>query len=182
MKAYILPMLAVATLVAFAPAKAAETEPAHTVELVPAFKLTDADLAMLKDNHKVLKENQALVRKILEKEHLEVYQPEIPHFQIMSENSLLALLNQLEYLELCHKVGVPKPPRPTLETGTPMQNNRFLHAYNDALLQAIAKKLGIAQMPAVDLETGSVAEQDNRLVKQNSALLHKIAEHFGIKP
>jgi hypothetical protein len=166
--------------IASVPAAKAVSDDSSKKEVVPAFKLSPAELTILKENCETLKRDQALVRKVLAKEHLPIYEPVTPNYQLISENSLLAVLNQLEYLELAHKVGAEKPPRPDLKTGSALENNRFLHAYNDALLHSIAKKLGIAVEPMDDLKAGSASEQGNRLLKQNSDVLVKIARHLGV--
>lgn len=156
---------------------AAETD---LVQIVPAVSVSPADLEVLKENNRLLEGNQQLVGQVLQKEGLEPLQPQLPKYHIMSANSVLALLNQLEYTALARKIGAPLPQRPALETGPALQNNRFLHDYNNEILRSVAKKLGVQTPAAVDLAHGSLAEQDNRLIKQNAEILNSIARKLGI--
>jgi hypothetical protein len=151
------------------------------VEVSPALKVSAADFAVLLDNNRILDADQKLVDRVMHKLGLEPFVPAMPTYPPLIANSVLALLNQLDYTEVARKVGAPMPARPGLETGDRMSNNRFLHFYNNQILRSVAMKLELAATPPpADLKTGSFAQQDHRLIEQNEALLAAIAKKLGV--
>ncbi len=150
------------------------------IEMVPATRMTTADAARLKEVNDMLHKREAEVARVMEKEGLKPLKPQMPNYPPMTENSVRALLNQIDYTNLAAKVGAEMPPRPNLESGIPIKNNRFLHFYNNAILRSIAKKLGVEAPAAVDLTNGSVEEHSFNLVKQNSDIVHLVAMKLGV--
>ncbi|MBX9724736.1 MAG: hypothetical protein K2X81_25245, partial [Candidatus Obscuribacterales bacterium] len=163
-------------IIFFAPAAIATAD--ESVQVVQDVKMSAKDAEELKKVNQLLHERQPLVDKIMAKEGLKRHKPQLPKYQLMSENSVQALLNQLDYTDLAEKIGAPLPERPDFETGQPLKNNKFLHYYNNALLRSIAKKFDVAKIPAaVDLSKGDIEDQCFALVHQNNEIVNLI----GIK-
>lgn len=168
------------TALVILPAFGAGPDEADRAEVGPAILVSQADLKILEENNRLLKDNHKLVENILEKQGLEPFEPQLPQYHMMSSNSVMALLNQLDYTRLAHKVGAPIPKRPTLETGKALQNNRFLHVYNNSILRSIGEKLGLSAPAPIDLQNGSIAEQNNKLIKQNADIVGGIAKKLEV--
>lgn len=159
----------------------AQAQVQDKVMVTPPLEVTPTDLALLQDNNRRMEADQKLVDRVMHKLGLEPFVPIMPRYHPMIANSVLALLNQLDYTEVARKLDAPMPPRPDLETGDRLSNNRFLHFYNNQILRSIASKMTPGPtFPAVDLETGSPAEQDHRLIVQNEELLAAIARKLGV--
>lgn len=150
------------------------------IEMVPATVMTPADAARLKEVNAMLHKREAETAKVFEREGLKLLTPQLPNYPPMTENSVKALLNQVNYTNLALKVGAKVPTRPELESGIPIKNNRFLHFYNNAILRSIAKKLSVEVPAVVDLRKGSVEEHSFCLVKQNSEIMHRIAVKLAV--
>jgi len=72
------------------------------------------------------------------------------------------------------------PARPELPSGTPFENNRFLHAYNNAILRSIALHLGLPVPAMPDLSRkDNIEDQSYALVRQNKDLLRSIGAKRG---
>jgi hypothetical protein len=75
------------------------------------------------------------------------------------------------------KLGAPLPPRPDLPTGSPLKNNRFLHAYNNLILRSTALHLGLPVPESIELSEGDdIANENFLLVRQNMDILRSIGE------
>ncbi|MBY0548855.1 MAG: hypothetical protein K2W95_16405 [Candidatus Obscuribacterales bacterium] len=156
-------------------ARAAE----ELVEVVPAVSVSAKDHKILEENNKMVLEHQETVIKLLKKQGLEVYRPHLPQYHIMSTNSVQALINQFDYAALARKLSAPIPAKPELKTGSALNNNLFLNAYNNALLRSIAGKLSVKLPEEPNVGKGSLAEQNNVVIKQNGELLTAIALKLG---
>lgn len=149
------------------------------VQVVPAVNISETDAKRLKEINKMLHERQHIVDKIMAKEGLKRHKPFLPDYSPMSDNSVQALLNQIDYTMLAEKLGAAPIKRPDLETGVPLKNNRFLHTCNNLLLRSIAVKLGIKTPNKVDTTKGTIEEQCFALVSQNNEIVKSIAEKEG---
>ena len=148
--------------------------------LMPAISVSASDAKELREVNKLLREEQVLQEKIMAKEGLKHVQPQLPSYSVMSENSVRALLSQLDYTNLALKLGAPVPARPELPSGTPFENNRFLHAYNNLILRSIAQHLGVAVPGKPDLSgKDNVEDQCYLLVRENKDLLRSIGAKRG---
>ncbi len=163
----------------FGPAAIAAAD--ESVQVVQDVKMSAKDAEELKKVNQLLHERQPLVEKIMAKEGLKTHKPQLPKYQLMSENSVHALLNQLDYTDLAEKIGAAIPKRPDFETGQPLKNNKFLHYYNNALLRSIAKKYDVAKIPApVDVSKGDLEDQCFELVHQNNEIVHLIGTKLNL--
>ena len=161
--------------------------------LQPAFSLSAADAKELREINRLLKEEWVVhqagqkksprgrqvrqIEKIMAREGLKHVSPQLPKLSVISENSVLALLGQVDYTYLALKLGAPLPPRPDLPSGPSEENNRFLHAYNNLILRSIALHLGLPVPESIDLSGEvHVAHQNFLLVRQNMDLLRSIGE------
>lgn len=145
--------------------------------LMPAITVSKHDANELRESNKLLKKLLDEEEKILAKEGLEQVSLQLPKYSAISENSVGALINQIDYTNLALKLGAPLPPRPDLSTGTPFSNNRFLHAYNNLILRSIAQHLGLPVPAPVDLSEGEQhIHQSFLLVRQNFDLIRSIGE------
>ena len=148
--------------------------------LMPAIAVSVADAKELREVNMLLKQEQVLQEKIMAKEGLTHVQPELPKYGVISDNSVRALLSQLDYKNLALKFGAPLPARPDLPSGTPFENNRFLHAYNNLLLRSIAQHLGLPVPAMPDLSgKDNVEDQCYALVRQNKDVLRSIGMQRG---
>lgn len=152
---------------------------AGLIEVVPSVKVSQQDEALLRDNHTLLVNNQELVKKILQHEGLAAAEPVLPKLHLLSGNSVLALINQMDYRALAHKLSVEDPRELQAASGDALANNHFHHLYNNTLLRKIAAKLGV-DVPAAVESKGSMPLQSNELIKQNSAMLTGIAKKLGV--
>jgi len=145
-----------------------------------AVTISNSDAKELREVNKLLREEQVIQEKIMGKEGLRHVQPQLPKYSIISENSVRALLSQLDYTNLAEKLGAPMPARPDLPSGTPFENNRFLHAYNNAILRSIAQHLGLPVPAMPDLSgKDNIEDQSYALVRQNKDLLRSIGAKRG---
>ena len=148
--------------------------------LMPAISVSASDAKELREVNKLLKEELVIQEKIMAKEGLKHVQPQLPSYNVMSDNSVRALLSQLDYTNLALKLGAPVPPRPDLSSGTPFENNRFLHAYNNLILRSIAQHLGLPVPAKPDLSgKDNVEDQSFLLVRENKDLLRSIGAKRG---
>lgn len=148
--------------------------------LMPAIAVSVSDAKELREVNKLLKEEQLLQEKIMAKEGLKHVQPELPKYNVISDNSVRALLSQLDYTNLALKLGAPLPARPDLPSGTPFENNRFLHAYNNLILRSIAQHLGLSVPAKPDLSgKDNIEDQSYALVRENKDLLRSIGAKRG---
>jgi hypothetical protein len=155
----------------------AEDKNADMETLMPAITVSKDDANELRESNKLLKKLLDEEEKILAKEGLEQVSLQLPKYSAISENSVGALINQIDYTNLALKLGAPLPPRPDLSTGTPFSNNRFLHAYNNLILRSIAQHLGLPVPAPVDLSKGEQhIHQSFLLVRQNFDLIRSIGE------
>ncbi|MBY0549741.1 MAG: hypothetical protein K2W95_20875 [Candidatus Obscuribacterales bacterium] len=150
------------------------------VEVVPAVMLSSSDLKELKEVNFLLHQRQSEVEKIMDNEGVKVVKPQLPNYTPLIDNSVQALLNQVNYIALAEKIGAAIPPRPDLETGIALKNNRFLHFYNNAILRSIAKKWDVETPELVDLTKGDIEDQCFSIVKQNSEIVHRILVKRGL--
>lgn len=150
------------------------------VEVVPAVMLSSSDLKELKEVNVLLHQRQPEVEKIMDKEGVKVVKPQLPNYSPLIDNSVQALLNQVNYTALAEKIGAAIPARPDLETGIALKNNRFLHFYNNAILRSIAKKWDVEVPESVDLTKGDIEDQCFAIVKQNSEIVHRILVKRGL--
>ncbi len=152
----------------------------ETEVIAPALTMSKQDANELREVHNLLKESDSQTERIMDREGLEDVCPQLPQLSVLSENSVLALLGQIDYTNLALKLGAPLPPRPDLPTGTPVKNNRFLHAYNNLILRSIAQQLGLPVPASIELSEGdNVVDQNFLLVRQNRELLNSIDEKRG---
>lgn len=148
--------------------------------LMPAISVSASDAKELREVNKLLKEEQAIQEKIMAKEGLRHVHPQLPKYSVISDNSVRALLSQLDYTSLAQKLGAPVPARPDLPSGTPFENNRFLHAYNNMILRSIAQHLGLPVPAKPDLSgKDNVEDQCYALVRENKDLLRSIGAKRG---
>lgn len=157
----------------------AVTSAEEMVEIAPALRVSQSDFKVLQANQALMLENQATVNKILAKENLDIFAPVLPKTHIIATNSIHAMLNQVAYTHLAHKLGAPMPERPELATGSALINNRFLHSYSNLLLRSIAEKIGCPLPAQVELGTGTEPEKTNLIILQNNALLKEIGAKTG---
>lgn len=161
--------------------------------LQPEFTLSAVDAKELREINRLLREEWVVhqagqktsprgrqvrqIERIMAREGLKHVSPQLPKLSVISENSVLALLGQVDYTNLALKLGAPLPPRPDLPSGPSEENNRFLHAYNNLILRSIAMHLGLPVPESIDL-SGEVhiAHQNFLLVRQNMDLLRSIGE------
>lgn len=168
----------------------------ETEVLQPAFTLSGADAKELREINRLLKEEWVVhqagqkksprgrqlrqIERIMAREGLKHVSPQLPKLSVISENSVLALLGQIDYTNLAIKLGAPLPPRPDLPSGPSEENNRFLHAYNNLILRSIALHLGLPVPESIDLSGEvDVVHQNFLLVRQNMDLLRSIGEKRG---
>jgi NAD(P)-dependent dehydrogenase (short-subunit alcohol dehydrogenase family) len=148
--------------------------------LMPAITVSKDDANELREINKLIEELLDEEQKILAKEGLEQVSLQLPKYSVISENSVGALINQIDYTNLAVKLGAPLPPRPDLPTGTPFSNNLFLHAYNNLILRSIAQHIGLPLPDPVDLSEGDQPIRQNfLLVRQNLDLILSIGEKRG---
>ena len=105
--------------------------------------------------------------------------PQLPKFGLLSENGALAVLAQIDYTNLALKLGAPLPPRPDISTGTPRNNNRFLHYYNNLILRSIAQHLGLPVPASVVVSKEGHVDENLTLAQQNIELLRSIGQKRG---
>lgn len=148
--------------------------------LMPAITVSKDDANELREINKLIEELLDEEQKILAKEGLEQVSLQLPEYSVISENSVGALINQIDYTNLAVNLGAPLPPRPDLPTGTPFSNNLFLHAYNNLILRSIAQHIGLPLPDPVDLSEGDQRIHQNFLVvRQNLDLILSIGEKRG---
>lgn len=154
----------------------------ETEVMSPALTLSKSDAKKAREINKLLKEGSEArqIERIMAREGLKHISPQLPRFRLMNENGALAVLAQVDYTNLALKLGAPLPPRPDLSTGTPVNNMRFLHYYNNLILRSIAQHLGLP-LPAsvVVTKEGNQVEENLTLVRQNIDLLRSIGEKRG---
>jgi hypothetical protein len=159
----------------------------ETEVMSPAFTMSTSDAKKAREINKLLKEERLKegsearqIERIMAREGLKHSSPQLPKFSLMSENGALAVLAQIDYTNLALKLGAPLPPRPDLPSGTPVNNMRFLHAYNNLILRSIAQHLGLPVPASVDLsKEGNNVHENLMLVQQNIDLLRSIGEKRG---
>ena len=154
----------------------------ETEVIVPAVTMSTLDAKELREMNVLLKEGRSVrvIEVIMAKEGLKHVSPQLTKMNLISENSVLALLGQIDYTNLALKLGAPLPPRPDLSTGTPVSNNRFLHDYNNLILRSIAHHLGLPVPASIELsERDSHMHQNLLLELQNTDLLRSIGEKRG---
>ena len=145
-----------------------------------AVTISESDAKELREVNKLLREEQVIQEKIMAKEGLRHVHPQLPKYSVISENSVRALLSQLDYTNLAEKLGAPVPARPDLPSGSPFENNRFLHAYNNLILRSIAEHLGLSVPAKPDLSgKDNIEDQSYALVRQNKDLLRSIGAKRG---
>lgn len=150
------------------------------IEVVPAVMLSSSDLKELKEVNALLHQRQVEIERIMDKEGVKIAKPHLPNYTPLIDNSVQALLNQVNYTNLAEKIGAAIPPRPDMETGIALKNNRFLHFYNNAILRSIAKKWEVEVPESVDLTKGDIEDQCFAIVKQNSDIVHRILVKRGL--
>lgn len=153
-----------------------------TEVIAPAVTMSTHDAKELREMNMLLKEGREVhhIERIMAREGLKHVSPQLPKLNLMSENSVLALLGEIDYTNLALKLGAPLPPRPGLHTGSPVNNNRFLHDYNNLILRSIAHHLGLPVPASIELsERDSHVHQNLLLERQNMNLLHSIGEKRG---
>ena len=149
----------------------------ETEVLMPTITMSKQDAMKVRETNKLIKESDSQTERIMEREGLEDICPHLPQLSVLSENSVLALLGQIDYTELALKLGAPLPPRPDLPTGSPLKNNRFLHAYNNLILRSTALHLGLPVPESIELSEGDdIANENFLLVRQNMDILRSIGE------
>jgi len=154
----------------------------ETEVLTPALTMSTSDAKKVREINKLLKEGREAhqIERIMAREGLKHVSPQLPKFSLMSQNGAFAVLAQIDYTNLALKLGAPLPPRPDLSIGTPVNNMRFLHYYNNLILRSIAQHLGLPVPASVDLsKEGNQVEENLLLVKQNMYLLRSIGEKRG---
>lgn len=158
------------------------TSQAEETEIVmPAVSVSASDAKELRAVNHLLRKEQILQEKIMAKEGLKHVNPQLPNYSVISENSVRALLSQLDYTNLALKLGAPVPPRPDLPSGAAFENNRFLHAYNNLILRSIAQHLGLTVPAQPDLSgKDNIEDQSYLLVRQNRDLLRSIGAKRGV--
>jgi len=153
-----------------------------TEVIAPALTMSTPDAKELREMNMLLKEGREVhhIERIMAREGLKHVSPQLPKLNLMSENCVLALLGQIDYTNLALKLGAPLPPRPGLHTGSPANNNRFLHAYNNLILRSIAHHLGLPVPASIELsERDNHVHQNLLLERQNMDLLRSIGEKRG---
>ena len=151
----------------------------ETEVLSPAVSMSTSDAKICRELNKLLEEGKEArqIEKIMAREGLKHASPQLPKLNILSENSVLTLLGEIDYTNLALKLGAPVPPRPDLPTGTAVNNNRFLQDYNNLILRSIAQHLGLPVPASVDLsEEGNHMQQCLMLARQNIDILNSIGE------
>jgi len=154
----------------------------ETEVIVPAVTMSTLDAKELREMNVLLKEGRSVhvIEVIMAKEGLKHVSPQLPKLNLISENSVLALLGEIDYTNLALKLGAPLPPRPDLSTGTPVSNNRFLHDYNNLILRSIAHHLGLPVPASIELsEKDGHMHLNLMLEQQNMDLLRSIGEKRG---
>lgn len=154
----------------------------RTEVIAPAVTMSTPDAKELREMNMLLKEGREVhhIERIMAREGLKHVSPQLPKLNLMSENSVLALLGEIDYTNLALKLGAPLPPRPGLHTGSPVNNNRFLHDYNNLILRSIAHHLGLPVPASIELsERDSHVHQNLLLERQNMDLLRSIGEKRG---
>jgi len=153
-----------------------------TEVISPEITMSTQDAKELREMNMLLKEGRKVhqIQRIMAREGLKHVSPQLPKLNLMSENSVLALLGEIDYTNLSLKLGVPLPPRPGLHTGSPVNNNRFLHDYNNLILRSIAHHLGLPLPESIELsERDSHVHQNLLLERQNIDLLYSIGKKRG---
>lgn len=150
------------------------------ITLHPAIVVKKADYESLLRVNQLLQERQHLVELILNKYELKRVKPVVPKYGKMSENSVQALLNQLDFTALAEKVGAELPAPPSLPSGPPFENNLFLHSHNQAILRSIGTKLGVELPPLPSDPKASLEEKCFAIVHANNEILHRIAVKLGL--
>lgn len=154
----------------------------ETEVLSPALIVSKSEAKKAREINKLLKEGSEArqIERIMAKEGLKHISPQLPKFSLISENGALAVLAQIDYTNLALKLGAPLPPRPDLSTGTPANNMRFLHYYNNLILRSIAQHLGLPVPASVVItKEGNQVDENLTLARQNIDLLRSIGQKRG---
>ena len=135
---------------------------------------------MIKQNFEVMKGPQKLLEDVLNHLKIDFYEPVLPEYHLMSASSVRTLLNQTYYASLAKKLGAPLPKSYSAKSGSALENNAFLHGYNNEILRSIAKKLEL-QVPAPIGECDSLSLRSNKVLSQNHEILQVIATKLGVE-
>lgn len=151
------------------------------VELMPAFKVPKSEAEFVEKNQQVLLSNQHLIEKVLTHLGVSYYEPKLPKYRAIGANSILSVIDQCFYAAAAKKLGAPMPESFNEQSGTSIDNNLFLHLYNNEILRSIAKKLDL-KTPDKVKKSGSNAAYGHQIIVQNHEILTTVANKLGVKP
>ena len=151
------------------------------VELMPASRVSRSDAEFIEKNQQVLLSNQHLIEKVLSHLGVPYYEPKLPKYRPLGANTILAVTDQIFYATAARKLGAPLPEASKEQSGSGVDNNKFLHLYNNEILRSIAKKLGLS-LPEPVVQSGSQSAFSHQVIVQNHEILTAIAKKLGVKP
>lgn len=173
--------LCLASFATFCPPGQTEDSKDQLVEVISATRLSKSDAELIEKNHSVLQSNQQLIEKVLSHLRVDYYVPKMPKYRSLGANSILSLLDQMYYAAAAKKLGAAMPESFIAESGSSVNNNCFLHLYNNEILRAIAKKLDL-KVPERTPESKDAVPYSSKVINQNHEILTKIAQKLGVKP